>query len=140
MLATNAIDEISKLKEQIAQLTGEAIGELNSRRSALQEELKTIDAELENLIGRPTKVRRPRRTATKIAIPNGSTGSSPAPTSGKKPDLQELKALLAEAPEKTISLRKEGYDLRNVRILAEANPHLLRMGGKGAWPEVTLLK
>jgi hypothetical protein len=62
------------------------------------------------------------------------------PVEGMKPDLQELKALLAVAPNKTIFLRKEGYDVRNVRIMAEANPHLLRMGGKGAWPEVTLLK
>jgi hypothetical protein len=30
--------------------------------------------------------------------------------------------------------------LRNIKILAEANPHLLKLGGKGPWPTVTLLR
>ncbi len=72
---------------------------------------------------------------TRTTSPRATAGGT-----GKKPDLQELKALLVEAPNKTISLRKEGYDVKNVKIMALANPHLLRMGGKGPWPEVTLLR
>lgn len=101
------------------------------------DELKTIDSELEKIIGRPVAVRRRRAVAPGSPYPMGNSSSV---STGKRPDLQELKALLAAAPNKTISLRKEGYEVRNVKILAMANPHLLRMGGKGPWPEVTLLK
>jgi hypothetical protein len=58
----------------------------------------------------------------------------------KSPSLQELKEILAAAPEKTLAVRSEGYDLRNIKVLASANPGLLKLGGKGAWPTVTLLK
>ena len=55
------LDEISKLKQQIAQLTTSAIDELNTNRNRLQEELKTIDAELEKLTGKPTRRKRQSR-------------------------------------------------------------------------------
>ena len=35
---------------------------------------------------------------------------------------------------------KGGYDLRNIKVLAQANPGLLQLGGKGAWPTVKLMK
>ncbi len=134
MATNNPLQEISKLQQQIEQLKEAAVTELKTRRAELESELKLIDAELENLTGKPAVVRRSRSAA-----PSSGAASSPA-SEGKKPDLQELKNLLAAAPNRTISLRKEGYDVRNVKILAMANPQLLRMGGKGAWPEVTLLK
>jgi hypothetical protein len=51
-----------------------------------------------------------------------------------------LKELLALAPDKTLNIRKEGLQLANIKTLARVNPHLLSLGGKGAWPTVTLLK
>lgn len=57
----------------------------------------------------------------------------------KKPDLQELKELLSRQPAKTLNIRGEGYDTPNIKVLADANPHLLRYE-KGTWPKVTLLK
>jgi len=134
MANSNSLQEISKLQQQIEQLKDAAINELKARRAELEAELKSVDAELLNLTGKPAVTRR-GRTPGVAAAPAGAPASE-----GKKPDLQELKALLSAAPNKTISLRKEGYDVRNVKIMAMANPHLLRMGGKGAWPEVTLLK
>ena len=124
----NPLEEINKLQAQIASLREAAADELKARRSVLEAELKAVDAELEKLTGKPPRVKRAR---------GGATGGG-EPSVGKKPDLQELKALLASAPNRTISLRKEGYDVRNVKVLAAANPHLFQMGGKGPWPQVTL--
>jgi hypothetical protein len=93
----------------------------------LEQELKAVDAEIEKLTGKPAAAKRTRRT---------NAPDMPART----PDLQELKEMLSAAPDKTIGIRKEGLDLRNIKILAEANPHLLKLGGKGPWPTVTLLR
>jgi hypothetical protein len=57
----------------------------------------------------------------------------------KKPDLQELKEILARQPAKTLNIRGEGFDTPNIKVLADSNPHLLRYE-KGTWPKVTLLK
>lgn len=133
MSTSNPLEEITKLQEQIESLKNAAVAELTARRATLQQEIKSVDHEIEKITGKPVKVR-----ASRLLSPaNGVPGEK---VTGKKPDLQQLKALLAAAPEKTISLRKEGYDVRNVKVMAEANPHLLRMGGKGPWPTVTLLR
>ena len=68
------------------------------------------------------------------------TRSSSPKTPLKSVPLQELKELLANAPEKTLSIRKEGLDLANIKTLVKANPTLLKLGGKGPWPTLTLLK
>jgi len=57
----------------------------------------------------------------------------------KKPDLQELKEILSRQPAKTLNIRGEGFDTPNIKVLADANPHLLKYE-KGTWPKVTLLK
>jgi len=131
---SKALEAIAKLQQQIAQLKDSAITELQARRIQLQAELKTIDADIEHLTVKPP---RAPRTARVPGAPSRPRSNAPE---GKKPDLQQLKALLAEAPGKTILLRKEGYDVRNVKIMAMANPTLLRMGGLGPWPTMTLLK
>jgi predicted nucleic acid-binding Zn-ribbon protein len=123
----NPLEEIAKLQAQIEELKGGALQELKDRRVALEQELKAVDAEIEKLTGKPAAAKRTRRT---------NAPDMPART----PDLQELKEMLSAAPDKTIGIRKEGLDLRNIKILAEANPHLLKLGGKGPWPTVTLLR
>ncbi len=121
----SSLDRIRQLKAEIAQLEQAAIQELMDRRNALTNELATVDAELARLTGKSVEPRKTR---------------SSAPKSGKSLSLQDLKELLATAPDKTLSIRKEGLDLANIKTLVQANPALLKLGGKGAWPSLTLLK
>jgi len=126
MPTTNSLDRIQQLKAEIANLEQLAIQELMDRRNALTHELATVDAEIAKLTGKPVQEKKTRSAQPK--------------TAGKSLPLQELKELLAAAPGKTVNIRKEGLELRNIKVLANANPHLLKLAGKGAWPTVTLLK
>ena len=126
----SSLDRITELKAQIATLEQAAIAELYEKRNALSHELATVDAEIARLTGNPVEGRK---------TPAGSQKAT-VKTAGKSPSLQELKELLAVAPHKTIGVRKEGYDLQNIKTLAKANPQLLQLGGKAPWPTVTLLK
>ena len=123
---SNNLDRITELKAQIATLEKNALSELVEKRNALSHELANVDAEIARLTGKPVEGKKPRAVTAKPG--------------GKNPSLQELKDILAAAPNKTIGVRKEGYDLQNIKTLAKANPSLLSIGGKGAWPTVTLLK
>ena len=127
---TSSLDRITELKAQIAALERNALQELMEKRNTLSHELAAVDAEIARLTGKPVEGKKTRSTSTKVTVK----------TAGKSPSLQELKALLAAAPDKTIGIRSEGYDLQNIKTLANANPQLLQVGGKGAWPTVTLLK
>jgi len=121
-----SLDRIAELKAQIATLEKNALQELIDKRNTLSRELAAVDAEIAQLSGKPAEGKKARAVAAKPAL--------------KSPSLQELKELLAAAPGKTIGVRKEGYDLQNIKTLAKANPHLLQLGGKAPWPTVTLLK
>ena len=57
----------------------------------------------------------------------------------KKPDLQELKQILDQRPSNTLHIRKDGFDSKAIKILAEANPDLLAYE-KGTWPKVRYLR
>ena len=122
----STLDRIAELKAQIATLEQGAISELMEKRNALSHELAGVDAEIARLTGKPVAVKKAQSTTPKPA--------------GKSPSLQELKDLLNAAPEKTLGIRRDGYDLKNIQTLAKANPTLLQLGGKGAWPTVKLLK
>jgi chromosome segregation ATPase len=127
MPTTSPLDRIQQLKAEIASLEQAAIQELMERRNNLSRELATVDAEIARLTGKaPAEGKKARAVSSK----------APA----KSLPLQELKELLAAAPEKTLNVRKEGLELANIKTLAAANPSLLKLGGKGAWPTVTLLK
>ncbi len=123
---SSSIERIADLKAQIASLEQGAIQELTEKRNAASAELAAIDAELSHLTGKPVEGKKARAATSK------------AP--GKSPSLQELKEIIAAAPDKTLNIRGGGYDLRNIKTLANANPQLLQLGGKGAWPTVKLLK
>ena len=127
MPSNSSLDRIQQLKAEIASLEQAAIQELMERRNVLSSELAAIDAELARLTGKPVAEKKTRAPRT-------------AATPAKNIPLSELKELLAEAPNKTLNIRKEGLELRNIKVLATANPGLLRLGGKGPWPTVTLLK
>ena len=122
----SSIERIADLKAQIASLEQGAIQELMEKRNALSAELAAVDAELARITGKPVEGRKARATTAKPA--------------GKSPSLQELKEIIAAAPNRTLNIRGGGYDLRNIKTLANANPQLLQLGGKGAWPTVKLLK
>jgi hypothetical protein len=126
MPTTTSLDRISQLKAEIASLEQAALQELMERRNALSREMAAVDAELAKLTGKPVEGKKTRSNAT--------------PSTGRNIPLQELKELLAAAPDKTVNIRKENLELRNIKNLAEVNPGLLKLGGKGAWPTVTLLK
>ena len=125
MSTTSSLDRITDLKAQIATLEKNALQELMDKRNSLSRELATVDAEIARVTGKPAEGKKARATASKVL---------------KSPSLQELKAILAAASEKTLGIRKEGYDLQNIKVLANANPGLLKLGGKAPWPTVTLLK
>ena len=125
MSTTTSLDRITDLKAQIATLEKNALQELMDKRNSLSHELATVDAEIAKLTGKPAQDKK---------------ASSTAPKALKSPSLQELKAILAAAPDKTMGIRKDGYDLQNIKVLAKANPSLLQLGGKAPWPTVTLLK
>ena len=122
----SSIERIADLKAQIASLEQGAIQELMEKRNSLSAELSAVDAEIARLTGKPVEGRKARTTSVKPA--------------GKSPSLQELKEIIAAAPDKTLNIRGGGYDLRNIKTLAKVNPQLLQLGGKGAWPTVKLLK
>ena len=122
-----SLKKIQELQAQIANLREEAVQELRDRRDALLRELDSIETELAELSGKPAAGGAGRNRKR-----SGGTGRSVP--------LQELKEMLAAAPGRTINVRQEGLDLKNIKTLAAANPHLLQMGGKGPWPSVTLLK
>ena len=127
-LSNPAKERIEKLQAEIESLKQAHHAELSERRQTLARELADIDAELGNLSG---KAPEPKRRGTRR--PSHSTPPRNLP-------LQELKELLGEAPERTLNVRKENLDLPNIKTLVSANPSLLKLGGKGAWPTVTLLK
>jgi len=122
---STTLDRIADLKAQIEVIEKNALQEIMDKRKVLTLEIAALDAEIGRLTGKPAEWKRARATSTKAL---------------KSPSLQSLKEILAAAPGKTISIRSEGYDLKNIKVLAKANPHLLQLGGKGAWPTVTLLK
>ncbi len=96
------------------------------KRNSLSREIATVDAEIAKFIGKPVEGKK-------------TPATSPASTARNIP-LQERKEWLAAAPNKTLNIRKENLELRNIKVLAGANPGLLKLGGKDAWPTVTLLK
>lgn len=126
MPATSSLERLQQLKAEIASLEQAAIQELMERRNNLSREMAVVDAELAKLTGKPVEGKKPR--------------ASDSASTGRNIPLQELKEELATAPNKTLNIRKANLQLRNIKVLAEANPGLLKMGGKGAWPTVTLLK
>lgn len=122
----NSLERIEALKAEIASLESAAVDELKARRNSLAAEIASVDEELARLTGKsPEKKAKP-----------AAKGKTP----GKSIPLQELKELLANAPNKTLGIRKEGLDLANIKTLANANPGLLQLGSKGPWPTVTLLR
>jgi len=123
-MPTSSYERLQQLQAEIAKLQQGAIEELMDRRNALSRELAAVDADIAKLTGKPVEGKKPRTL----------------PSPGRNIPLAQLKEELAAAPNKTLNIRKAGLELRNVKNLAKVNPGLLKMGGSGPWPTVTLLK
>lgn len=68
-----------------------------------------------------------------------ATGEPKQKYAGKQISFRLLAEMLRERPDRTLSLRKEGYDAKWMRKLVADNPGKLEMGGAGPWPTVTLV-
>lgn len=123
---TSAQARIQDLQAQIELLKDTAIKELREKRVAIAQELHIVDAEIRRLNGKTLDEPRSR--------------SHPERSAPKSVTFEELKHLLGSAPNKKLNLRKAGLDVKAVKALAEASAGVLKIGGKGAWPDVTLIK
>lgn len=122
---TNSLKRIEELKAQIAKLEEDALRELRDKRVALIEELKSVDAQIAAFTGAPAQTKTRKRAEREPA---------------RTISLQELKEMLLKTPDKTVSIRKENLDLKNIKALVQANSNVLKLGGNGPWPTVTILK
>jgi len=127
MPVTDTLDPLEELIAEIAKIQESIIGELRERRARLSRELAGVDAELAEWTGEPrAEAKAPGAAAVEAAA-------------HRKVTLAELMAELEGAPEKTLNIRKAHLDAKVIKALAKANPGLLKLGGKGSWPTVTLL-
>lgn len=124
------LQRIESLKAEIANLEKAAVSELRAKRKDLQSQIEFLDSEIERITGRT-----PRTTVAKAS---GSQKPARAKTVVSV-SLDELRNALQGAPDRTINVRKAKYDFASIKALAAANPHLLKLGGKGPWPTVTLI-
>jgi chromosome segregation ATPase len=126
-----ALDQIKELQEKIKALSADAVATLKGEKRNLEDRIKAIDEEIFSLTGeKPPEAEVPKTRKPRAKVDKGE---------GKKPDLQELKEILKGLPNKTLSVRAEGYDTANIKTLAEANPHLFKYE-KSAYPKITLIK
>jgi hypothetical protein len=128
-----ALEQIKELQERIKALSADAVATLKGEKRNLQDRIAAIDKEIEALTGEKPEGAKTEKTG------KGRGPRKTDPGSLKKPDLQELKDILKGSPDKTLNIRKEGYDTPNIKTMADANPALLQYT-KGAWPTVKLLK
>ena len=121
----SSLERLQQLQAEIAKLQQAAVQELMDRRNVLSRELAAVDADIAQLTGKPVAEGKKTRAA-----------AAPA----RNIPLQQLKEELTAAPNRTLDIRKANLELRNIKNLVRVNPTLLKLGGKGAWPTVTLLK
>jgi hypothetical protein len=120
-----SLDALDELIAEVANLQKAVVQELLERRARLCRELADVDAELAELDGSPAPAKK--------KAPSKSRASG-----ARKLSLPELAAELETAPGHTLNIRKANLDVKHTKALAKANPKLLQLGGKGAWPTVML--
>jgi hypothetical protein len=119
-----SLDALDELIAEVANLQKAVVQELLDRRARLCRDLATVDAELADLEESPAPAKK------------GPTKSHAGHT--RKLSLPELTTELEAAPERTLNIRKANLDVKHTKALGKANPQLLQLGGKGAWPTVSL--
>ena len=119
-------DPISQYQEALARaeaLKPKAIQFLHDRKAAIQKEIAEVDREIAEMTGEQTHPPKPRALKPQ----------------GKQISFRLLADLLKDRPDKTLNIRKEGYDTAWMKQLVKDNPDQLTLGGNGPWPTVTLL-
>ena len=122
---TGALNSLDELIAEVARLQQVIVEDLRRQHEYLTRELSRVDDELAELTGAP---------AAEEPVPTAALVSSEK----RNVTLSELIAALQAAPDKTLNIRKANLEGKGVKALAKAHPHLLKIGGKGAWPTVTL--
>lgn len=123
---SNAVKEYQDALARAEELKQKAIDFLQQRKAEIERELAVVDKEIAAMTGedeKPTKerVKRPQYV-------------------GKQVSFRLLAETLRERPDRTLNLRKEGYDTKWMKKLVQENPGKLEFGGSGPWPTVTLLE
>lgn len=126
-----SLEAFDELIAAVADLQTVAEHLLQGRRERLIQELASVEADLADLADGQ------RAEAPKTEKKARATASAANP---KEITLAELIAELEAAPEHTLNIRKANLDGKHIKALIKANPELLHLGGKGAWPTVTLVK
>ncbi len=128
----SSLEAFDELIAAVADLQEATERELRERREYLRWELASVEAELADLA---------QRASASKAAKAEQRGQAQAPVeSTREITLPELLAELEAAPDHTLNIRKANLDVKRTKALIKANPELLRLGGKGAWPTVTLAK
>lgn len=125
-------DSIDELIAAIARLQEKAVEELRERRARLRRELSTVDAELAELTD--AVIERPEEAGNPAPIKAATTSAK------RLVSVAELIAELQAAPDRTINIRKANLDVKTIKVLAKAHPHMMKLGGKSGWPTLTLLE
>ncbi len=120
------MDSFDELIAAVVRLHEKTVAELRERRARLRRELSSVDAELADLTDDKTEEPAPVKAAA---------------TSAKRSvTVAELIAELQAAPDRTINIRKANLDVKTIKVLAKAHPHMMKLGGKSGWPTLTLLE
>jgi hypothetical protein len=118
-------DPVSQYHEAVAKaeaLKVEATQFLRDRKSAIEKEIVEVDRQIAAMTGGTVRTARPRA----------------AKSQGKQISFRLLSDVLRDRPDKTLNIRKEGYDTAWMKALVRENPGQLTLGGAGPWPTVTL--
>lgn len=119
-------DPVTQYQEAAAkaeELKQKAVEYLRERRSVIEREIASLDKEIAVMTGEKA--------------PKADRVKGPQYV-GKQISFRLLSDILRERPDRTLNLRKEGYDTKWMKKLVEENPGKLEFGGGGPWPTVTL--
>jgi hypothetical protein len=121
-------DPVKLYQEALAkaeQLKSQAIQFLKNRKIEIEKEVADLNEKIAEMTGEqpaePKKERAPR-------------------IAGKQISFRLLADLLKDRPDRTINIRKEGYDSKWIKSLVKDNPTQLQLGGGGPWPTVKLIE
>jgi hypothetical protein len=118
-------DPVSQYHEAVAKaeaLKATAIQFLRDRKATIEQEIAEVDRQIAAMTGGTVRTAGPR---------------APKPQ-GKQISFRLLTDVLKDRPDRTLNIRKEGYDTMWMKALVKENPGQLTLGGAGPWPTVTL--
>src|SRR5262245_36373826 len=109
-------DPVSQYHEAVAKaeaLKVEAIRFLRDRKAAVEKEMVEVDRQIAAMTGETVRTTMPRC----------------AKSHGKQSSFRLLTDVLKDRPDRTLNIRKEGYDTAWMKVLVKENPGQLTLGG-----------